>query len=105
MADVPTTIMQVALELCRKHESSVPMGIGSPNITVSDLIGESQSGHIGGKLFDRLVISGTISPVGNSVLLHRVSQPIHLSIVRLPCISVTDLEPAWKCRSATFWVI
>ena len=48
MADVPTTIMQVALELCRKHESSVPMGIGSPNITVSDLIGDSQSGHIGG---------------------------------------------------------
>lgn len=55
VADVPITIMQVAFELCRKHESKVPRGIGSPNITVSDFTGDPQSGHIGGKLFDRVI--------------------------------------------------
>ena len=84
VADVPITIMQVAFELCRKHESRVPLGIGSPNITVSDLTGDPQSGHIGGKLFDGPVTPGIISPVGNLLLCHRASHPMHLSIVRFP---------------------
>ncbi len=84
VADVPITIMQVAFELCRKHESKVPRGIGSPNITVSGFTGDPQSGHIGGKLFDGPVILGTISPVGNPLLCHRASHSMHLSIVRFP---------------------